>query len=174
MPACCHRQPNGWAGEIERFLDLVSHVRYTRLSKSPFIFFSCAPVHVHDGLGDFMRNLVGTRMLTKITDLWGEWVPFIVLLNAILGGGDLDDLMMIYIYDRLVNFLRSPEELLFVAAYPNEKIVLDANVIVANVAPTSHQATYVSVSPLSWQRMLTHTSFLQARELIPGRQMYGI
>ena len=47
---------------------------------------------------------------------------------------------MIYTYDRLVNFLRSPEELAFVAAYPNENIVLDVSVPVCTVVPTTHQA----------------------------------
>jgi hypothetical protein len=139
-PACCHRQPNGWAGEIERFLELVNHARYARMSKSPFIFFSCERMHVVGDLLALLLNLIGTRALIKIIDLWGEWVPFIVILNAILGGGDLDDLMMVYTYDKLVSFLRSPEELAFVAAYPNEKIVLDANVAVVTLAPTSYQA----------------------------------
>ena len=163
-PACCHRQPNGWAGEIERFLELVSHARYARMSKSPFIFFSCERMHVEGDFLALLLNLIGTRTLAKITDLWGNQVPFIVILNAILGGGDLDDLMMVYTYDKLVNFLRSPEELAFVAAYPNEKIVLDANVAVANVAPTSHQARMDArraaaakseeFGPAAWYRVL--------------------
>ena len=139
-PACTHRQPNGWAGEIYRFTELVNHARYARMSKSPFIFFSCERMHVVGDLLALLLNLIGARTLAKIMDLWGEWVPFIVLLNAILGGGDLDDLMMIYTYNKLVSFLRSPEELAFVAAYPNENIVLDANVAVVAVAPTSYQA----------------------------------
>jgi hypothetical protein len=163
-PACCHRQPNGWAGEIERFLELVDHARYARMAKSPFIFFSCERMHVVGELKELLLNLIGARMLTKITDLWGDSVPFIVILNAILGGGDLDDLMMVYTYDKLVNFLRSPEELAFVAAYPNENIVLDANVTVANVAPTSHQARMDAkrkaaaqsdeFGPAAWYRVL--------------------
>src|ERR1019366_10737883 len=127
-----HRQPNGLAGEIERFLELVSHAYYAKMSKSPFIFFSCERMYVGSGWngvdGDFrtyMLNLIGAHTLAKLIELWGDMVPFIVLLNAILGGGDLDDLMMIYTYNKLVDFLRSPEELAFVAAYPNEKIVLD-------------------------------------------------
>ena len=97
-PACAHRQPNGWAGEIERFLELVSHARYARMSKSPFIFFSCERMHVVGELKELLLNLIGARTLAKITDLWGDMVPFIVILNAILGGGDLDDLMMVYTY----------------------------------------------------------------------------
>jgi hypothetical protein len=138
--ACCHRQPNGWAGEIERFLELVAHARYAKMSRSPFIFFSCERMQVKDELFVHLSNLIGVRTLGKLTAVWGESIPYIVILNAILGGGDLDDLMMVYTYDRLVNFLRSPEELAFVAAYPNEKIVLDANVTVSAVAPTSHLA----------------------------------
>jgi hypothetical protein len=139
-PACTHRQPNGWAGEIDRFRELVAHAYYAKMSRSPFIFFSCELMHV---VGDFkalLLNLIGARMLGKLIALWGEWIPDIVILNAVLGGGDLDDLMMVYTYDKLVDFLRSPEELAFVAAYPNENIVLDANVLVSAVAPTSHQA----------------------------------
>ena len=163
-PACTHRQPNGWAGEIYRFTELINHARYARMSKSPFIFFSCERMHVVGDLLALLLNLIGARTLAKILDLWGEWVPFIVLLNAILGGGDLDDLMMIYTYNKLVSFLRSPEELAFVAAYPNEKIVLDANVAVVNVAPTSHQARMDArraaavkseeFGPAAWYRVL--------------------
>jgi hypothetical protein len=139
-PACAHRQPNGWAGEIYRFLELVAHARYARMGKSPFIFFSCERMLVEGDFLNLLINLIGSHRLAPMMYLWGNTIPFIVILNAILGGGDLDDLMMVYTYDKLVNFLRSPEELAFVAAYPNEKIVLDAKVAVATVAPTSHQA----------------------------------
>ena len=162
--ACCHRQPNGWAGEIERFLELVAHARYARMSKSPFIFFSCERMHVEGDFLALLLNLIGARTLAKIIDLWGDMVPFIVILNAILGGGDLDDLHMIYTYDRLVNFLRSPEELAFVAAYPNENIVLDAGVPDCTVAPTTHQARMDArrkaataseeFGPAAWYRIL--------------------
>src|ERR1039457_1040782 len=30
-PACCHRQPNGWAGEIDRFRELVAHACYANM-----------------------------------------------------------------------------------------------------------------------------------------------
>ena len=139
-PACTHRQPNGWAGEIERFLDLVSNVRYDKMSKSPFIFFSCDLLSVTGELETLLNNLIGVRKLARIVALWGTMVPFIVILNNLLGGGDLDDLHMVYTYDRLVNFLRSQEELDFVASYPNEDIQLDANVAVQVVAATTHQA----------------------------------
>ena len=162
--ACCHRQPNGWAGEIERFLELVAHARYARMSKSPFIFFSCERMHVEGDFLALLLNLIGALTLAKIIDLWGDMVPFIVILNAILGGGDLDDLHMIYTYDRLVNFLRSPEELAFVAAYPNENIVLDAGVPDCTVAPTTHQARMDArrkaataseeFGPAAWYRIL--------------------
>ena len=162
--ACCHRQPNGWAGEIDRFRELVAHAYYAKMSRSPFIFFSCELMHVVGELKELLLNLIGVRMLGKLIALWGTWIPDIVLLNAILGGGDLDDLHMVYTYDRLVNFLRSPEELAFVAAYPNENIVLDASVPVCTVAPTTHQARMNArrkaataseeFGPAAWYRIL--------------------
>jgi hypothetical protein len=163
-PACTHRQPNGWAGEIDRFRELVAHAYYAKMSRSPFIFFSCELMRVVGEFKGLLLNLIGSRSLGKLIALWGEWIPDIVILNAILGGGDLDDLHMIYTYDRLVNFLRSPEELAFVAAYPNENIVLDANVPVSSVAPTSHQsrmearrkaaAASEEFGPSAWYRIL--------------------
>src|ERR1019366_5680854 len=92
-PACAHRQPNGWAGEIERFLELVNHARYARMSKSPFIFFSCERMLVEGDFLNLLINLIGSHRLAPMMYLWGNTIPFIVILNAILGGGDLDDLM---------------------------------------------------------------------------------
>src|ERR1019366_7013482 len=65
-PACVHRQPSGWAGEIDRFRELVAHAYYAKMSRSPFIFFSCELMHVVGELKDLLLNLIGARMLGKL------------------------------------------------------------------------------------------------------------
>src|ERR1035438_1170245 len=53
-----------------------------------------------------------------------EWIPYVVVINAVLGGGDFDDLHYIAIQERLVAYLRSQEEIDFVKAFPRTEVNL--------------------------------------------------
>jgi hypothetical protein len=123
--AATWRQPNGWCGEIWRDqLRLIKHAYYARMSRSPFMFLSVQPLHVIGELAAWLGHLMGIPKLNELLNLWGEWVPYAVVINAVLGGGDFDDLHFIAIQERLVTYLRSKEEIDFVKAFPRTEVNL--------------------------------------------------
>src|ERR1019366_6082758 len=43
-PACSHRQPSGWIGQMIRSLNLVNSARYATMKRSPYLYLSCTRV----------------------------------------------------------------------------------------------------------------------------------
>src|ERR1019366_4702493 len=121
-PACSHRQPSGWVGQIIRSLTLVHSARYAKMKRSPYLYLSCARVALSAELFKYLQTLVGKDEMEAVISLWGWAVPYIVLANLIVGGGDLDDLHFVWIGKEIVAYLRGQKTL--VDSYPNEELNL--------------------------------------------------
>src|ERR1035441_7711035 len=119
-PACSHRQPSGWIGQMIRSLNLVNSARYAKMKRSPYLYLSCTRVTLSAELQQYLQTLVGKEEMESVIALWGMAVPYIVLANLIVGGGDLDDLHFIWIGKEIVAYLRGQKAL--VDSYPNEEI----------------------------------------------------
>ena len=121
-PACSHRQPSGWIGQMIRSLTLVHSARYAKMKRSPYLYLSCARVALSAELFKYLQALVGKDEMEAVISLWGWAVPHIVLANLIVGGGDLDDLHFVWIGKEIVAYLRGQKTL--VDSYPNEELNL--------------------------------------------------
>jgi hypothetical protein len=121
-PACSHRQPSGWIGQMIRSLNLVHSARYAKMKRSPYLYLSCTRVTLSAELYKYMQALVGKDEMEAVISLWGWAVPHIVLANLIVGGGDLDDLHFVWIGREIVAYLRGQKTL--VDSYPNEELNL--------------------------------------------------
>jgi hypothetical protein len=121
-PACSHRQPSGWIGQMIRSLTLVHSARYAKMKRSPYLYLSCTRVTLSAALYKYLQTLVGKDEMEAVIALWGMGVPYIVLANLIVGGGDLDDLHFVWIGKDIVAYLRGQKTL--VDSYPNEELNL--------------------------------------------------
>src|ERR1039457_644921 len=104
--ACSHRQPSGWIGQMIRSLTLVHSARYAKMKRSPYLYLSCARVTLSAELYKYLQTLVGKDEMDIVIALWGMAIPFVVLANLIVGGGDLDDLHFGWIGRAIVALFR--------------------------------------------------------------------
>ena len=74
-----------------RSLTVVHSARYAKMKRSPYLYLSCTRVALSAELFKCLQALVGKDEMEAVTALWGTAVPYIVLANLIVGGGDLDD-----------------------------------------------------------------------------------
>src|ERR1035437_9503454 len=100
----------------------VSVMRTTRKLLSPGTSPSCTRVTLSAELYKYLQTLVGKDEMEAVIALWGMAVPYIVLANLIVGGGDLDDLHFVWIGEEIVAYLREQKAL--VDSYPNEELNL--------------------------------------------------
>ena len=124
-PACSNRQLSGWIGQMIRSLNLVHSARYAKMKRSPYLYLSCARVTLSGELYKYLQTLVGKDEMEAVIALWGMAVPYIVLANLIVGGGDLDDLHFVWIGKEIVAYLRGQKAL--VDSYPNEEVNIESD-----------------------------------------------
>jgi hypothetical protein len=123
-PACCHRQPNGWLGEMLRNLQLVYAAFYSRMNRTPFIFLSMDRVPVEGEFEAFLVSVLGQAKVDKLHATWDVMVPYIVIALLLLGGGDLDDAAVTYTGTEIVKYFQAQKQR--VLDYPNADLELDS------------------------------------------------
>jgi hypothetical protein len=150
-PACSNRQPSGWIGQMIRSLNLVHSARYAKMKRSPYLYLSCTRVTLSAELQQYLQTLVGKDEMEAVIALWGMAVPYIVLANLIVGGGDLDDLHFVWIGKEIVAYLRGQKAL--VDSYPNEEVNISSKAGAIAVNAGNRYAAQMSarVVPASWK-----------------------
>jgi hypothetical protein len=150
-PACSNRQPSGWIGQMIRSLTLVNSARYAKMKRSPYLYLSCARVTLSAELYKYLQTLVGKDEMAAVIALWGMAVPYIVLANLIVGGGDLDDLHFVWIGKEIVAYLRRQKTL--VDSYPNEEVNISSKAGAIAVNAGNRYAAQMSarVVAASWK-----------------------
>jgi hypothetical protein len=129
----------------------VSVMRTTRKLLSPGTSPSCTRVTLSAELYKYLQTLVGKDEMEAVIALWGMAVPYIVLANLIVGGGDLDDLHFIWIGKEIVAYLRGQKAL--VDSYPNEEVNISSKPGAIAVNAGNRYAPQMSarVVPASWK-----------------------
>lgn len=159
-PAVNYRQPNGCEAEMVRFLELVYTSYYAPMTGSPYLFLSCDVIDLTGRFGTMIHNLIGTEAFVEISKLWNDSVPFIVIVNAICGGGDLDDGHVVLFDSEVVTYLRglAGHALAFPAGTAPQKTEIKDS-----VSPNNDRAA----------RMAARITPVKARELSYDESVYA-